>query len=165
MLTQTEDDSLEQVPQRHWVILGKAGLRAKVYTFLMGFIRKKGKELEKKTCSLKGNDFIAVKNLFHFSLKEANPALKFMSLQSSRRPILLACSVRMLQPLIVCGLHSRDCLKKYDLVKACTQNTSLASDLWTFKYFKLTSGRCHEDRPWSLADSRTSVEAFTKLID
>lgn len=47
VLTQTEDDSLEKVPRRHEVILGKAGLKAKVYTFLMGFIRKKGKELEK----------------------------------------------------------------------------------------------------------------------
>lgn len=46
-LTQTEDDSLEQVPQRRQVILGKAGLKAKAYAFLMGFIRQKGKELEK----------------------------------------------------------------------------------------------------------------------
>jgi len=59
-LTQTEDDGLEQVPRRLEAILGKAGLKAKAYSFLMGFIRKRGEELEKKPHSFKGNSFSTV---------------------------------------------------------------------------------------------------------
>ena len=104
-----------------------------------------------------------------FQWRKENSALKSTSFKVQGGPFCWPSSPNCFSHLLYVdcppGIDQGWGERKYDLAKACTQNTSLASELWTFKYFKLTSGPCHENGPRSQASSRTSAEAFTKLID